>query len=421
MSEIIQFEKIVPEGNALGRKDGKVVFCAGVLPGELAEVEIVRDKKSYAKARLLKVLEKSAERSETSEDHALSCSPWQGVSYKYQLKLKQEMLMEAFKQQKLEIGTVDIAPSSKLQGFRNRLDFVLTQNMNKTKLGFHVRGSANDLVLLPEGCRLGTDAMNKAALRMCAKLDELGVAKAQWLTVRQSEASGNVLVWASVSEKEPVDYAKLQISGICGLIVTMATPAPLTAGKVIFEVGESQLTEELGGQKMAYPFDGFFQTHIGLFKKALSDIEALVPAGAKVADLYAGAGAIGLALAKKASKVIAVETAVSSVGYAKHNAETLKLDNFEVLQSSAENVETEFLKEADCVIVDPPRSGMDPQLVNKLLEALPAQVIYLSCNPVTQARDVALLKMAYDFALVGAYDFYPGTPHLESLVELKLR
>jgi 23S rRNA (uracil1939-C5)-methyltransferase len=155
-----------------------------------------------------------------------------------------------------------------------------------------------------------------------------------------------------------------------------------------------------------------------MFEHALRDILDNVPSGARVVDLYGGVGTIGLPAAKIARSVVGVEINQSSVDLANLNAAKADIANYTAVAVPAERMDTRVLKEADCVIVDPPRAGLHQRVIGYLLEAAPKRIIYLSCNPVTQARDLMMLAPDYRAESVLGYDFYPGTLHIETLAVL---
>ena len=137
-----------------------------------------------------------------------------------------------------------------------------------------------------------------------------------------------------------------------------------------------------------------------------------------VADLYGGVGTIGLPVAKVARKVVGIEISASAVKLANLNAEQNELTNYQAFATPSEKMNPEIMRGVDTVIVDPPRTGLNSKVIEFLLEAKPSRIIYLSCNPVTQLRDVMLLIPGYKPSRLKGYDFYPGTLHMESLVVL---
>ena len=415
----VTFEKVVPDGNGLGRFDGKALFVPGVLPGETARVSVSGRKKTWARGQIIEVTQPSKHRHKASEAHFMSCSPWQGVEYDYQAQLKRSMLAELYSRPELtrEVARFEQAPAA--SGYRNKLEFsVRTDEYGELSLCFHARGSYTELIDTPAGCVLGSEAMNDAALGVLDVLRRLDVADyAETLTVRQSVHTGGVIAVMQVKRAIKRDWPLLGSLGLQGVAVVRPNGDRTTT--MLWSTGSMVLRERLGGLELDYPWDSFFQVNVAMFEKTLADVMAAVPAGGRVIDLYGGAGTIGLALAAQSSQVVGVEISTASVELAAANARTNAISNYRSVASAAERMDPELLTGADTVVLDPPRAGLHPRVIDYLLQAMPTRIVYVSCNPVTQVRDCLLLQAAgYEVGEPTGYDFYPGTFHLESLVVL---
>jgi 23S rRNA (uracil1939-C5)-methyltransferase len=418
MSQTVRFETVVPEGKALSKEHGKATFCIGPLPGELAEVSISKQKRHYNEAVLRRIIEPSAHRHGEGEDHALSCSPWQDVDYGYQIELKTAMLKEAFKQHRQEVEPSEFVKAPEQFGYRNRLDFTVAQIEGRWQLGFHRRGSWRELLPLPNGCKLASLAMNQAALDLIDKLNHLHVPmQSAMLTVRQSFTTKQILLILT-TDLANFDWPTLD-SELGTLLVARPLPGSGAPGELAYSQGPPELTEELAGLNIAYPYDSFFQTNIPVFREALNRIITAAANSTKAVELYSGVGSIGLPLAKTAKAVHGVEIVTSSVDYARRNAIRNQLGNYFEVTAAAEKADLSILSEADTVVVDPPRAGLHSRVTRQLIEKHPAKIIYLSCNPITQARDLQMLSPNYSIENLTAFDFYPGTLHLESLAILE--
>jgi 23S rRNA (uracil1939-C5)-methyltransferase len=418
MAQIVTFDKIVPEGKALAYWHEKALFAIGPLPGETALVQIRREKRGWAEGVVREIQEAAPQRGDAHEEHYLSCSPWQSVDYAYQLELKRGMLEEIYGRPELKLAVADMIGSDLQLGYRNKLEFTLMpQEDGNLELSFHVRGSFKDLIAAPDGCVLGTEGMNKAAQAMRDRINALDIAEiAETVTVRQSHASGRVVAVLLVKDTLSRDWSKLFGDDIAGLAVVRKVKHDTF--DILWKQGDLELVEQIGGVELRYPWDSFFQVNPPAFDHALSAILAEVEPDSTVVDLYGGAGTIGLPAAKVAKKVTGIEIVASSVQLANRNAKRNKLNNYEAMTLPSEKMELEVLQGADTIILDPPRAGLHPKVIELLLEAKPAKIIYLSCNPSTQARDVMALQDAYEASDVTGFDFYPGTLHLESLVTL---
>src|SRR6185369_7199978 len=294
-------------------------FAAGPLPGEVAEVEIARDKPGFIEANVVRITVASPRRQAAAEDDFLECSPWQGVDYEFQTELKRAMLADAFGHPKLSLPVTDMIVGDGRLGYRNKLEFSLKKGENSS-LAFHTRGSYEDLVALPHGCKLGSEAMNKAAGLVLSRIDALKLAGyVETLTIRQSISSGALLGVVALHQVPKRDWSDLSVPGLSGLVVTRVRHRD--EHEMIWHTGEAELVEKVGGLELAYPFDGFFQTNPPMFERALARILAAVPKDCNVVDLYGGVGSIGLAVAAVSREVVGVEINLSSTEMAMANAD----------------------------------------------------------------------------------------------------
>ena len=418
MIKTVTFEKIVGGGKALGYLEGKPCFAAGPLPGEVAEVEIIKDKPGFVEAAVVRIVKPSKMRAAAAEDHYLACSPWQNVEYAYQLELKRAVLADAFGRPELSVPILDMVGADNLLAYRNKLEFSLKPGDARLDLAFHARGSYENLVVLPEGCALGTAAMNTAALRLAEAAHALKLGGyIETLTVRRSVATGNLLGHIALHQVPKRDFSALANAAFSGVVVSRVRRR--IDHEVVWHTGDTNLTEDLGGNTFEYPFDGFFQTNVPMFEDILQTMLKAMPRAGRILDIYGGAGSIGIAAAKFSREVVGIEINPASAELAESNAARAKMSNYISVCSPAQRIDPRLLAGADCIVVDPPRAGLELRLVHQILDANPAKIIYLSCNPATQARDVMLLGANYKTAGVTGYDLYPGTLHLESLAVLE--
>jgi len=410
MSQVVQFEKIVPEGKAMGRlSDGRAVFCIGPLPGETARVSLRKQKRTYAEATLREILEPSPRRTGTAEHHAICCSPWQGVDYVYQCELKAGLINEALQQHHVKAPPLEFVGAPQPLGYRNRLDFTLARLDDTLQLAFHQ---------LPHGCKLGSDRMNAAALDLVAELNRLEIeVEPAVITVRHAHTTDQLLTILTTSAK--ASWKAINAAKLGHFVVARPLPGSGAPGEVAYAGGDSYLTEHLHGVNVAYPYNAFFQTNIPMFEQTLERIIAAVPLDARVVELYSGVGAIGLPLAAAGHQVTGVEIVPEAVEFAERTTRAAGLTNYTTHTVAAEKMDAALLKDADCVIVDPPRAGLHPRVAGWIAAAKPKILIYLACNPVTQARDLALLSEDYAIESFTGFDFYPGALHTESLAILR--
>lgn len=415
MTKTVKFEKIVGGGKALGYVEGKPWFAAGPLPGETARVEVIKDKPRFVEAAVEEISEPAPQRTGEAEMHYLSCSPWQNVDYDYQLQLKQAILKDAFGRPELSVPVLGMVGAPHQLGYRNKLEFSVKPAGAKLQLAFHARGSYEDLLEVAEGCVLGSDAMNLAARSLVRQAHTLKLGGyIETLTVRQSLSTGQVLGHIALHQVPKRDFSDLVTKELAGVVVSRLRGR--STHERLWDSGMTELSETVGGVTLTYPYDGFFQTNVVMFEPILAEILAQVRVGESLMDLYGGVGTIGLAAASHCDEVIGVELNPSSVAAADANALSAGIKNYRSIGVAAAALDPKLLDGVGTVVVDPPRAGLEPGLVRALLAAAPARIIYLSCNPVTQARDAALLSAGYSTTGVTGYDMYPGTLHLESLM-----
>lgn len=418
MLETVEFKKIVGEGKALGYLDGRACFVAGPLPGETARVRVTHRTPRFVEAELVELLDQSPHRGEGAEDHAAQCSPWQAVDYSYQLELKQAMVAETMGRPELALTVPELVAASEPLGYRNKLEFALIlDDSGRLELAWHVRGRIDAWVRCPEGCRLGSAAMNQAAQQVLVHLNQLELGDlATSLMVREAKVFGQCLVVVGLRKAVRRDWERLASSG---LRVVVAVRQPSGRYKTLWQAGEPYLDETVGGIAVRYPYSSFFQTHVPMFEQALERITVAVPEGAQVVDLYGGCGAIGLVVAaKRRARVTGIEIDTEAVAQANASAQRAGLSGYQAVATPAERLDPALLTAAEVVIVDPPRSGLDRRVVEAIKAAAPVRILYLSCNPVTQARDLLRLSDQYQSGPVTGFDFYPGTLHVETLAVL---
>jgi len=416
----LEFKKIVGEGKALGRHDGKVVFAYGILPGETARVRVTMEKRNFMEAELLEVQTPSARRIAPKEDHYLSCSPWQIMDYPLQAETKKGLVEDLLYQTTKETIRLDkFYEAKRLFGYRTKIEYSFTLDNGKLAFAFHKRGNYRDMYVLPAGCALMSDATNAIALKILALLNDAGLTPADLKTLifREAKNTGERIAVLFLKRKD-ITMPEFKAEGLNGFIAAYSNPlSPMSsADEILSSWGNDFVTEKICDTALSYGFDCFFQNNMELFEEALKEIRGAAFQCGKLIDLYSGVGAIGLSLRDLADKIYAVESVPNSVRYAQLNAAQNKADNFEILCSMMEKADAAALKGADILVLDPPRAGLHTKVVKNIMELLPKRIIYLSCNPITQGRDAAFFLEKYKLVRSAAFDFYPNTPHVETLL-----
>ena len=428
MSEIeVQFEKATPGGKALGRINDKIIFAHDVLPGEKALVKITKDKKDFYHGQVIKITHPSPHRIAPKEDHYLTCSPWQIADYHLEKRMKSELLQETFERiGKSNIPVTKFTPSPLIFGYRNKLVFSFTEENNDLQLAFYRRGTSQKKIPLPTGCALADPIINETALAVIEKLNQASIplSSLKNLMVRSSKTTQKTIATLFWTTENFSDLDPDSIPHLAGLHHFYSRPGSPnnTYDRSLKSSGEKELSETIGSLKIAYPFDAFFQNNLTILPTALDRIRTYcLPIQKNIHELYSGVGTIGLYLADLADQVQGLEISSSANTWANKNAKINGIENFFSCSGTDQKISSTWLSKSDILILDPPRPGLHPKVIKRILEVKPQRIIYLSCDPVTQARDFFRLKNDYEPLALEGFDFYPQTPHLESLLVLDLK
>ena len=403
-------EKIIPGGMSLGTmNDGRKIFFWNALPGEtVVEYEVTKRKSNYYEAIATKIDNPSSYRVKPQDSCYLSTSPWQIMDYDYELHQKQSLVVEIFREHGITIDTPEIITDGKDYHYRNKMEYALYWNNNtfQIELAFHQRGSHRKFPITQSSIE-----RPEIFARARDIIDDLNshheeARKYQSLLLRCNQAG--------------------EVSG--GLYENRKPHPKFTP-----------LTDKILGYTYSYSPNGFFQINLPVYELALQEIKKHITTN-EVFDLYAGVGTIGLSVARdkhltlvecdkpafvEMAKNITIED-ISEPGKARisagrpwRRAGRTRVRNGDIFAALSKSEDAlSYIKPSQTVILDPPRAGCDRKLINKLLEAKPQKIIYLSCNPATQARDVKLLLEKYQIKKIKTFNFFPHTPHIENLIIL---
>jgi len=418
---IVDFEKIGHNGASIGKYNNKIVFAYGVLPGERVKIKVIKEKRNLIKGEILEILRESKYRIKEKEEHYLFCSPWQVFDYDYQVKLKKELLKEIFKDfAKVDIEIDNFFPSPEIFAYRTKIEYSFLEEKNKYFFAFHKRESFKEKIKLENGCKLISDKANEIAYLVLEEVNKRKIKDLKNLIIRQSKRNEDIHIsLLTFNKNQNFTFSNLQLSGFSFIYSKKESPAS-TFDEIIYEWGREYLKEKILDLEIKYPYTSFFQNNIELFEKALEIMKENSNYFKKVVDLYAGVGVIGLIFKDIAKEILSVEIDKTAISYAKLNAELNNVKNFKAINLASEKIPQTLLEKSDLLILDPPRSGLHTKLINFILEVRPKNIYYLSCNPITQARDFNFFKNNYKISKVYGFDFYPQTPHLESLLILTL-
>lgn len=421
---IVEFTQIGHNGVSIGRYNNKIVFAYGILPGEKAKILINKEKKDFIEGEVIEIIEKSLYRREPQENHYLSCSPWQVFDYDYQIELKKKNLKDIFKdfaKEELNFDDRFLRPKN-IWEYRTKIEYSFIEENGKSYLAFHRRGSFKEKIKIEDACKLISHFANKKALALVEIINKQKIKNLKSLIIRKSYHYQDLHLSLLTTEKQLFNFQ--EIENISGFVFAYSSPKSPASNfdEILINWGRESLKEQILDLEILYPYDSFFQNNVELFEVALQKMKDNLEGKLdKIVDLYCGVGVIGLILNNGAKKIIGVEMNQSAVDYAKLNAKLNNISNFEVIALASEKIPQEILVNTDLLILDPPRSGLHKKVINLIIKLKPRLIFYLSCNPLTQARDYFLLKDFYQIKDFYGFDFYPQTPHLESLLILELK
>lgn len=417
-------EKIVYPGRRLGRHEGKVVFTDRGLPGEVVEADVFRDRKSYAEARTLRIVEASPDRREPRCGHFLACSPYQDMDYALQRTVKRAQVEEILSRElKRPVGIEEVVPSPEVWGYRNRIQLKVLWEQGRA--GFVYNEPGEEASFLPvDRCFLVPEGMNDLLAEIQERTNDGPWPSVTGVEVKSSRSSGQSLVVCHLdSGKDLAEISggleelrlKYELAGAVGFVFN----GKRFAKERLF--GRDFIEEKVRGITYRIGARSFFQVNVGILERVFDDMEAPVAGlvDPVVADLYCGLGTFGMFLARRAREVFGVEADEENVAYLKKNLALNRIGNFAVCEGTSEEWLPEILeRKAGVVVLDPPRRGVDARMIDALARDPVPIVLYLSCNPTTLARDLKPLLEVYELASLKAYDFFPHTPHIECLAIL---
>ena len=472
--ENVLVEDYAAEGKSLARVDGKVIFIENAVPGDIVDVRLLKNKKDWAEGFSLKVHAFSKDRIEPFCSHFGICGgcQWQMLPYEKQLLYKQRQVEETLKRiGKIELpALLPIVGAAETKYYRNKIEYTFgtkeflpkeifklagSSKVSPTggdleragAAGFHAKGFFDKIVNI-ETCYLQAEPTNaiRLAVKKFAKKNNWSFYDIKnhtgFLRTMQVRlcTTGELMVNIIVAEKEEekikqlMDHLLQRFQSITTLLYTINTKwnDSLNDLEPVTYYGKGYVTEKMSsGNNEDFQFrvgpKSFFQTNtrqaeqLYLVAKDFAELTG----NETVYDLYCGAGSIGIFLSKKAKKIVGVDVVAAAIEDARQNAALNNLSTAEFYTGDVIKICTnDFFHEhgrPDVIITDPPRAGMHEKLVKKILEIAAPVVLYVSCNPATQARDLNLLDEKYEVTKVQPVDMFPHTHHIENVVQLKLK
>lgn len=422
----VTLDVIVGGGQSLGTlEDGRKLFTWGGLPDETVKVRETKRKSSYIESVVEEVLKASPDRIEPREPNSyLSTSPWQHMTYETEQRYKAALIEEAFELHDIVLPfPIEVYSDGVAYGYRNKIEFSFWYDTEteSLSLAFFRRGTHGKISI--DGTELALPGINKAGQAVLGVLNKHKLTGRSLKTLLVRATAEGAVCWQLYVKETDIDWQSMLPEFIhafpeaTGEIIFSNPQSPASViTERLCQSGDTSLTDTLLNIPFRYATEGFFQINLPIYEQALKDMQEWIPEGHPVVDMYSGVGTIGLTIG--GPDVTLVEMNEHAVREMRENIEQLKSSAKAVLSASEQALE--YIQSDQTVIVDPPRAGLHQEVVDRLLEQKPPRIIYLSCNPVTQARDVALLSQAYGIKAHKGYNFFPRTPHIENLVVLDL-
>lgn len=456
----VEITDISTEGKGIGRVNNIVCFIDFAVPGDVANIEITKKKSNYREGKVIQYQKRSDKRTNPVCRHFGTCGgcKWQDMNYEAQLFYKQKYVVDAITRiGKITTQFLPIIPSKNIYHYRNKLEFTFSNKKWLTKdeleltlsssqnsishsgLGFHIP-KLFDKVLDIEECHLQEEPSNAIRLEVKKyalenKLEFYDIRKQKGFLrnlIIRNTSSGQwmVVVVFFYEDKSMREQLLKHLSEKFPQVTSFQYAINSKANDSIFDLevqpfsGKDFIEEEMEGLKFKISPKSFFQTNslqaYELYKvtREFAELKRIEI----VYDLYTGTGTIANFIAQKARKAIGIEYIPEAIEDAKINSQINKITNTEFFTGDIKDIlNNEFISshgKPDVIITDPPRAGMHEDVVRKMLELLPEKIIYVSCNPSTQARDIAILSEKYFTEKIQPVDMFPHTAHVESVAKL---
>lgn len=459
----LKIDSIAFEGKAIAKVDGYVIFVSGGVPGDIVKAKIFKRKRDYAEAKVVEIVTPSASRVEPRCRYFGICGgcKWQHLDYEEQIRFKRQHVIDAFER----IGgmKVDVAATlraDKIYEYRNKLELtfsdkpfkILDNDPVKVALGFHSPGRYDKAIDI-EHCHLADERVNavinwfrtviapdskfKRDLGLTIYDSEQHFGLLRFLTIRKSYATGELMASVTVLEESSVlDKVAVNLHDELPFVSTFAsivnsTRAQIASGNLSRTYfGNGSITDKIGNYSFRISPLSFFQTNTHQAEKLYNVVAANCNDRQNVIfDLYSGTGSISLFLSEFAKEIYGFELVESAVKDAKENASLNGVNNVQFIQTDLlelfkgrdilENFSKRNLPKPDVIVLDPPRSGLHPKIADNIHFLEAEKIIYVSCNPATQARDVKeIVSKGYVPVNCQPVDMFPQTYHIENVMTL---
>lgn len=400
----VVIEKMNHQAMGIAKINGKVVFIPKVIVGDIADIDIIKEYKNYSIGKVNKIIKKSAKRVDVLCPYYDVCGGCSISAYTYhdELEYKVNNVIDIFKRNEIDIKP-NIIKSDNRYGYRNKITLQVSNGI----IGLYEEDS-NKIVDVDK-CLLVSDKLNEI-IDIIKK--NINVNKCNKIVIRDTYYGIMIIFYGSVNNEEVIKYlGKKAVS-----IYTYDNKY-----KCIY--GEKYLYEMIGEYKYRISPDSFFQVNSRTVNKLYNKVVEYAIRNEKkdnLVDLYCGTGTIGIYLSKYFNSIIGIELNNQAVEDAKENAKINGVNNIEFYSGDVGKIINDQIK-ADVIVVDPPRSGLDKRTKDILLKIKADKIVYVSCNPLTLARDIKELDSGYDIEGITLVDMFPNTHHVECVAVLKLK
>ena len=393
----MKIERFDDLGRGIGYINNKVTFIDKVVPEDIVEVELTKEKKKYNEAKLIKIIKSSPLRIDAKCPYFSKCGgcQFQNITYENTIKYKKEKIVNIFSKHKISIFP-EVITNISPYNYRNKI----TLKVNNYKIGFYINKTHN-LVEINK-CLLANPAIN-ASIPLIKRFN---ICNGE-VTIRCNQ-NAEILIVINSQDNLNIDtnYLKSKIK-LVGIVVNNKT-----------YYGENSLFERMNNLLFKISYDSFFQVNPFIASQLFQIIGDNIDSSDKVLDLYCGVGTLSLMAAKKAQKVLGIEVVPNAIINALFNARVNDLNNTQFVINDASTAISKIKPDFNKIIVDPPRSGLTKNIIDVLLKIKPDEIIYVSCDPQTLVRDFTLLSSIYEIKKSYILDMFSYTYHIETILIL---
>jgi 23S rRNA (uracil-5-)-methyltransferase RumA len=421
----VTIEKIVYPGKSLATYQGKVCLTDDGLPGEIVDIQPVKEKRNYIEARTIQIIKASEERVAARCPHYKACSPYQVLPYPRQIEMKRAQALEIFSAG-LDMAETNFEIEASLRAwhYRNKVRLHVLWEGSLAYLAYNAPARQDQFVKIQE-CFLISEPINRFLADFLKILPEHRLPSLEEIEVKESRSQQKLLVnliWRAPHKTDQIDPLITGLAPHHPLAGIVCSDRTKTGYRESVAWGKNYLEDKIEQTRFQIGAQSFFQVNVDMLPQVIRDMADMAGLRAedRIADFYCGLGTFGITLAPKVKNVYGIESGSENIEFLKRNLTLNKVGNFTICEGTSEEWIAWVLdRKMDAILFDPPRKGLSPEILNSLKQRPAAKLIYLSCNPTTLARDLRHLQTEYRVIKLRVYDFFPHTPHIETLAILE--